>query len=660
FLILIFITNVKSIKSSSVVVIGHRGASGYLPEHTLSAKALAYGQGVDYIEQDVVLSKDNVPIVIHDIYLDEISNVASQYPTRNRSDGRFYAIDFTVAEIKTLRASERFSHQTGKPIYPKRFPLNQSIFHLVTLVEELEFITGLNKANIDNNKQVGVYVEIKEPSYHRNENRSNFSEIVLDILRKYNYTKRTDKIFLQCFDLEELQRIRLQLQSDLKLVGLLPDNKHRSIYSKTDYTYWRSDVGIEDMSTFVDGIGPHYSLLYEQGNTLEPSKLYNDVRKNNLFIHPYTFRNDADLKPFATFDVIVQGVARPLVIGHRGTAYLPELTLASQSMAYAYGADIIEIDVCLSRDNQLIVIHDIYLDGVSNVAEIFPNRNHSNGFHYVIDFDLAELRRLSIRERFIPFNGTQVFPLRFPSNTNISFHLSTLNETIELLLGLNRATRQRRQLLIEIKKPEYHFKYNKSISSIVLATLNAYNLIQPTDPVILQTFHIEELMHIRRNLGSKLRLFALMTWNRINESSSDYDFYRSEEGIRNLSNIVQALAPNHEFVVNYDSNGTILGVTNLTKWAHQYGLAVYPYTFRQDLFPGKSFEQLIAYFWDTVKVDGFITDHPNVILEYLQREMTLTNFTTINPNSSSSRFVLSIMILIFNIIVMSKKFIGPY
>ncbi|CAF0789437.1 unnamed protein product [Rotaria sordida] len=702
FLILIFITNVKSIKSSSVVVIGHRGASGYLPEHTLSAKALAYGQGVDYIEQDVVLSKDNVPIVIHDIYLDEISNVASQYPTRNRSDGRFYAIDFTVAEIKTLRASERFSHQTGKPIYPKRFPLNQSTFHLVTLVEELEFITGLNKANIDNNKQVGVYVEIKEPSYHRNENRSNFSEIVLDILRKYNYTKRTDKIFLQCFDLEELQRIRLQLQSDLKLVGLLPDNKHRNIYSKTDYTYWRSDVGIEDMSTFVDGIGPHYSLLYEQGNTLEPSKLYNDVRKNNLFIHPYTFRNDADLKPFATFDVMleffidklkvdglftdhpdktrkrgvsrmlvitilflyvlgrVQGVARPLVIGHRGTAYLPELTLASQSMAYAYGADIIEIDVCLSRDNQLIVIHDIYLDGVSNVAEIFPNRNHSNGFHYVIDFDLAELRRLSIRERFIPFNGTQVFPLRFPSNTNISFHLSTLNETIELLLGLNHATRQRRQLLIEIKKPEYHSKYNKSISSIVLATLNAYNLIQPTDPVILQTFHIEELMHIRRNLGSKLRLFALMTWNRINESSSDYDFYRSEEGIRNLSNIVQALAPNHEFVVNYDSNGTILGVTNLTKWAHQYGLAVYPYTFRQDLFPGKSFEQLIAYFWDTVKVDGFITDHPNVILEYLQREMTLTNFTTINPNSSSSRFVLSIMILIFNIIVMSKKFTGPY
>ncbi|CAF2528534.1 unnamed protein product [Rotaria sp. Silwood2] len=306
FAILIFITNVENVKSSSVVVIGHRGASGYLPEHTLPAKALAYGQGVDYLEQDVVLSKDNVPIVIHDIYLDEISNVASEYPTYNRSDDRFYVIDFTVAEIKKLRASERFSHETGRPIYSKRFPLNQSTFHLVTLAEELEFVAGLNKANIDNNRQVGVYVEIKEPSFHRNENRSNFSEIVLDILRKYNYTKRTDKIFLQCFDFEELQRIRLQLKSDLKLVGLLTDNKYRSEYSKIDYTYWISDVGIEDMSTFVDGIGPHYTQLFEQGNTLEPSKLYNDARKNNLFIHPYTFRSDVDLQPFGTFDIMLE------------------------------------------------------------------------------------------------------------------------------------------------------------------------------------------------------------------------------------------------------------------------------------------------------------------------------------------------------------------
>ncbi|CAF1486191.1 unnamed protein product, partial [Rotaria sordida] len=278
---------------------------------------------------------------------------------------------------------------------------------------------------------------------------------------------------------------------------------------------------------------------------------------------------------------------RPIVIAHRSTAYLPELTLASQSMAHAYGADIIEIDVCLSRDNQLNVIHDIYLDGVTNVSDIFPNRNRSDVLNYVIDFDLYELLR---------------------------FYLSTLNETIELLFGLNRATGRQRQLLIEIKKPEYHSKYNKSISSIVLATLNAYNLTQSSDPIIVQTFYIEELMYIRKNLGNQLRLLALMTWNYIQESSSDYNFYRSEEGIRNLSKIIQGLAPNHQLVVNYDPNGAIIGTTNLTKWAHQYNFSVYPFTFRQDLFSINSFEELVKYFWHTVQVDGFITDHPDVIL----------------------------------------------
>lgn len=304
-IILLLITNIKARSSISTLVIGHRGASGYLPEHTLPAKALAYGQGADYLEQDVVLSKDNVPIVIHDIYLDEVTNVASEYPTRNRSDGRYYAIDFTIDEIKKLRASERFDHRTGKPIYPSRFPVNQSAFHLVTLEEELEFIVGLNKANIYNNREVGIHVEIKEPQFHKNENRFNFSEIVIDLLYKFNYKTRKDKVFLQCFDIEELQRIRVKVGCDLKLVGLLSDIKYRSLQNKTDYSYWMSEIGIEDMSNFLDGIGPHFTDLYERKIKLEPSKLYDDAKKYNLLIHPYTFRSDVDLQPFTNFDAML-------------------------------------------------------------------------------------------------------------------------------------------------------------------------------------------------------------------------------------------------------------------------------------------------------------------------------------------------------------------
>ena len=270
------------------------------------------------------------------------------------------------------------------------------------------------------------------------------------------------------------------------------------------------------------------------------------------------------------------------------------------------------------------------MDAVTNVREIFPNRSHSNDLNYVIDFTLAEIRQLNVNERVNTLNGAQVYPLRFPSQSNVSFHLPTLNETIELILGLNYATNHRRELLIEIKKPEYHTEHNKSISSVVLATLDAYNLTRPTDPIIIQTFHIEELMNIRQNLGSQLRLNALMTTNDLNESSSNYDYYRSEQGIRNLSNIVQALAPNYVLVVTNYSNENLRSITNLTKWAHQYNLSVYPYTFRKDSFPGNSFEEMVEYFWHNVGVDGFITDHPDIVLELLQKQSSAP--TTIHPH----------------------------
>ncbi len=265
---------------------------------------------------------------------------------------------------------------------------------------------------------------------------------------------------------------------------------------------------------------------------------------------------------------------------------------------------------------------------MSNVAEIYPNRSRSDGYHYVIDFDLIELRRLSIHERLLPFTNIQVYPSRFPSSSNVPFYISTLNETIELLLGLIHSTGQKYQLLIEIKNPEYHTQYGRSISSILLSTLNAYNLTEYDHPVIIQTFHIEELIHIRQNLGSKLRLIALLTWNWLNESSSDYDFYRSEQGLQNLSTIVQAIAPNMELLVNFTVDGSITYVTNLTSLAHKNNLAVYPWTFRRDTFKG-DFEQLINFFYQTVKVDGFITSQPDVVIKLLEKQKSSSNRITV-------------------------------
>ena len=130
-----------NIALANPLVIAHRGASGYLPEHTLEAATLAYAQGADFIEQDVVLSKDGVPVVLHDIHLDTVTNVAKRFPDRKREDGRYYVIDFTLKELKTLRVHER-TDLKGQPVYAGRFQ-GDSDFRIATLEDHFELIEQL-------------------------------------------------------------------------------------------------------------------------------------------------------------------------------------------------------------------------------------------------------------------------------------------------------------------------------------------------------------------------------------------------------------------------------------------------------------------------------------------------------------------------------------
>ena len=95
------------------MVIAHRGASGYLPEHTMETKAMAYAMNPDYLEQDLVLSKDNVPIVIHNIYLGDVTDVARKYPERSGKDGKYYVIDFTFEKLPDPRSYRTILYQNG-------------------------------------------------------------------------------------------------------------------------------------------------------------------------------------------------------------------------------------------------------------------------------------------------------------------------------------------------------------------------------------------------------------------------------------------------------------------------------------------------------------------------------------------------------------------
>lgn len=277
-------------RGESKIVIAHRGACGYLPEHTLESTALAHAMGAHFIEQDVVLTKDGVPIVVHDVYLDAVSDVAQRYPHRERSDGRHYAIDFTLDEIKRLRVSTRFDPGTGRPAYPGRFPVRHGHFQVPTLDEAIELIQGLNQSR---RRNVGVYTEVKSPAWHR-EHGKDISRIVLDTLARYGYTHRGDQAYVQCFDEAEVRRMRLELKSDLKLVQLLDGNAFR--IEPPPVGTGHVPERLARIAQYADGIGPPLDLIVRgvgEDGQLILSRLVEESHRRGLEVHPYTFRADA-------------------------------------------------------------------------------------------------------------------------------------------------------------------------------------------------------------------------------------------------------------------------------------------------------------------------------------------------------------------------------
>ena len=287
------------------IVIAHRGASGYLPEHSLEAKAMAYAMGADYLEQDVVMTKDDHLVVLHDHYLDRVTNVALVFPERKRKDGRYYVIDFTLAEIKTLKMTEGFKMKDGKAVqnYPQRFPIWKSTFQVSTFEEELELIQGLNKSTGNN---VGIYPEIKSPAFHRAEGKD-ISKATLTVLKKYGYTSKNDKIYLQCFNPVELRRIHDKLfpefKMEVKLVQLLPKVEY---HKKVDYTEYDAEhlaATLKEVAEYADGIGPSKSMIVlkdSKRDSLVVTDMVKEAHKAGLVVHPYTFRLDhGKIPPYA-------------------------------------------------------------------------------------------------------------------------------------------------------------------------------------------------------------------------------------------------------------------------------------------------------------------------------------------------------------------------
>lgn len=272
------------------IVIAHRGASGYLPEHTLAAKALAHAMGADYLEQDIVLTRDGVPIVLHDIHLQTTTDVAERFPGRARKDGQYYAIDFSLAEIRQLRVFERRQPDGEATVFPARFPLTPGLFTVPTLAEEISLIAGLDRSR---GKQTGLYIELKAPRFHAAEGQD-IARAVLEVLQETGYAKRGSQVFLQCFDDATLRYLRHELHTPLPLIQLIADSSWGED-SAVDYDVLLTPEGLDAVARYADGIGPWLRQIYLGSDPRgEPlfSSLVTDAHARGLLVHPYTFRRD--------------------------------------------------------------------------------------------------------------------------------------------------------------------------------------------------------------------------------------------------------------------------------------------------------------------------------------------------------------------------------
>jgi glycerophosphoryl diester phosphodiesterase len=266
----------------SPIIIAHRGASGYLPEHTLAAKALAHGLRADYLEQDVIATRDHELVVLHDLYLDDVTDVATRFPGRRREDGRHYVVDFDLVELKSLRVFERRAPGSAAAKYPARFPAEHGLFGIATLKEELRLIQGLNASM---GRTAGIYPEIKEPAWHR-AHGIDLAALLLAELAAFGYSRAADPVFVQCFDSAELRRVRAELGSELRLVQL--------VGSELEHGELLTRDGLRHVATYAYGLGPHHLQLADgpAGRRPRTLPLRDWAREAGLELHPYTFRRD--------------------------------------------------------------------------------------------------------------------------------------------------------------------------------------------------------------------------------------------------------------------------------------------------------------------------------------------------------------------------------
>ena len=288
----------ENYKEPRIIVVGHRGASALRPEHTLESYQKAIDDGADFIEPDLVSTKDGVLVARHENEISGTTNISTltQFADRKKTkiiDGveltGWFTEDFTLNELNQLKARERIP-----ALRPNNVQYNDK-FNIPTLEQIIE----LAEKNYKNTgKIVGLYIETKHPTYFQQQNLS-LEDLLLKTLAKYSYTRDIAPIYLQSFEVTNLKYFKDQLTlhktlKHAKIIQLYDEKSMRPAdfvaqNINTTYADMATAQGLKNVATYANGVGPWKPYIFNESYTA-PSSFVTDAHAVNLKVHPYTFR----------------------------------------------------------------------------------------------------------------------------------------------------------------------------------------------------------------------------------------------------------------------------------------------------------------------------------------------------------------------------------
>lgn len=280
-------------QNGEMLIIAHRGASAERPEHTLAAYERAIDQGADYIEPDLVVTKDLVLVSRHENELSGTTDVASreEFEDRRRDktiDGQkvagWFAEDFTLAELRSLRAKERI---------PSLRPANARFDGLYQVPTFAEIVKLVRAKEAETGRRIGLYPELKHPEFLLQDSGIDMVDLVLREFRTLGITP-TDPVFIQSFEIAPLQRLK-QRGGGFKLVQLVKPEDGPADEPAMRYVDMVTPTGLAEIAKYADAVGAHVALVLNPDGT--PTALVADAKAAGLTVHAWTVRPENEFLP---------------------------------------------------------------------------------------------------------------------------------------------------------------------------------------------------------------------------------------------------------------------------------------------------------------------------------------------------------------------------